>query len=110
MGPAEPDFRYSDLCGTNNVHSSFITHFHTSPHSEIPPFFPPTLAFSAYGFKFAMAMGCGRESVCDIRSKVPLKTFMQVNYNRSVQCLQFSSGTLGKEVLVFVEVRLTYTF
>ena len=76
----------------------------------MPPIYPPTLAFSADGFKFAMAMGCGRVSVYDIRSKVPLKTFMEVNRNRFVQHLRFSSGTLGKEVLVFLVVRLTFTF
>ena len=89
---------------------SILTRFPLSTHVEIPPVYPPTLAFSADGFKFAMAMGCGRASVCDIRSKVPLKTFMEVNYNWIVQNLQFSSGTLGKGVLVFLEVRLMFTF
>ncbi|KIJ93240.1 hypothetical protein K443DRAFT_63351, partial [Laccaria amethystina LaAM-08-1] len=64
----------------------------------------PELAFSADGSKFAM--NNGRVSVWDIRSKVPLKTFTGVpksNYDDGfVQFLQFSSGKLGKEVLVFV--------
>ena len=74
----------------------------------------PVLAFSADGSKFAMAMGRGRVSVWDIRSKVPLKTFMEVPksayHDRPVQYLQFSSGKLGKEALVFVEVCLMFTF
>ena len=67
----------------------------------------PTLAFSPDGSKFAMAMGRGRVSVWDIRSKVPLKTFGVEG--RSVRYLQFSSGQSGKEALVFVEVRLMFT-
>jgi len=36
------------------------------------------LAFSADGSKFAMAISHGRVPVWDIRSKVPLKTFMEI--------------------------------
>ena len=109
LGPAEQHRRYSDPCGTNNAYFSILTRFPIPTHAEIPPIYPPTLAFSADGFKFAMAMGC-RVSVCDIRSKVPLKTFMEVNYRRFVQNLQFSSGTLGKEILAFLKVPLIFTF
>ena len=74
---------------------------------------PPELAFSADGSKFAIAMD-RRVSVWDIRSKVPLWTFMEVprpnNFLRPQRFLQFSSGNLGKEILVFVEVRLKFTF
>ena len=66
-------------------------------------------AFSADGSKFAMGMGRGRVSVWNIWSKVPFKTFGMVE-GQPVQCLQFSSGKLGKEVLVFVEVCLMFTF
>ena len=73
----------------------------------------PVLAFSPDGSKFAMAMARSRVSVWEIRSKVPLKTFMEVpksEYDdRPVRHLQFSSGKVGKEVLVFVEVCLMFT-
>ena len=59
-------------------------------------------------------MACGGVSVWDIRSKVPLQTFTEsplpkytIRYPRF---LQFSSGNLGNEILVFVEVRLMFTF
>ena len=69
----------------------------------------PILVFSADGSKFAVSTNPGRVSVWDIRSKVPLKTFIfpQCDY---FQYIQFSSGELGKEVLVFVTVRLMFTF
>ena len=73
------------------------------------------LAFSADGSKFAMTMSQGdpRVSVWDIRSKTPLKTFMEVpkyGGSRLVRNLQFSSGKSGKEALVFVEVCPMITF
>ena len=71
----------------------------------------PEFAFSADGSKFAMAMGRGGVFVWDIRS-IPLQTFTERPLpERSLQAprfLQFSSGNLGKEILVFVEVRLTF--
>ena len=75
----------------------------------------PELAFSADGSKLAMAMTLGRVWIWDIQSKTPLKTFMdsevrKSSYDRRVRYLQFSSGNLGKEVLVFVEVCLMFTF
>jgi hypothetical protein len=73
----------------------------------------PELAFSADGSKFAIAMNNERVSVWDIQSKVPLKTFMGAPksiYDERTAFLQFSSGKRGKEVLVFVEVRLMFTF
>ena len=74
----------------------------------------PVLAFSADGSKFAMAMAYGGVSVWDVQSKDPLKTFMKVHnyyaFDVRVRYLQFSSANLGKEVLVFVEVRLMFTF
>ena len=81
---------------------------------KIPIVRVPALAFSADGSKFAIAMARSRVSVWDIRSKVPLKTFMEVpksEYHAGpVRYLQFSSGKSRKEGLVFVEVRLTFTF
>ena len=71
------------------------------------------LAFSADSSKFAIAMNNGKVSVWDIRSKVPLKTFLEIPRLFGcppVEHLQFSSGNLGKEALVFVEVRLMFTF
>ena len=77
-------------------------------------FWVPKVAFSADGSKFAMAMAHSRVSVWDIRIEAPLKTFMEVpksDYrDRPVRYLQFSSGKLRNEVLVFVEVRLMFTF
>jgi len=110
------DIHYSDSGGTNNMNFSFVTRM-SIPILGVPgtshTLQAPELAFSAEGSKFAMTMGCGRVSVWDIRSKVPLKTFMEVpksDYDRWVPYLQFSSGKLGKEVLVFVEVCLMFTF
>ena len=89
------------------------------PTPKDPKTFPiiqsPVLAFSADGSKFAMAMTCRRVSVWEIRSKVPLKTFLPVvpkspYDDLPVGHLQFSSGKVGKEVLVFVEVCLSFTF
>ena len=100
------DIHYSDSGGTNNINFSFVTRMSI----PLPLRSPldrqnPALAFSSDGSKFAMAMACGKVSVWDIRSKVPLKTFLKVPKSR-IHHLQFNSGKLGKEVLVFVEVRL----
>jgi hypothetical protein len=38
----------------------------------------PELAFSADGSKFAIVLNGNRVSIWDIRSKVPLKTFIEV--------------------------------
>ena len=74
----------------------------------------PGLAFSADGSKFAIVTNNRRVSVWDIRSQVPLKTFVDSEVPTfgipfPVNYLQFS-GNLGKEVLVFVEVCLMFTF
>ena len=104
------DIHYSDSGSTS---FSFATRI-SIPTPRVPgtASLQAELAFSADGSKFAMAMGRGRVSVWDIRCKVPLNTFMEVpkpDYNnQSVPCLQFSSGKLGKEALVFVEVRLMF--
>ena len=84
------------------------------PHrSEISCNNEPELAFSADGSKFAIAMDPG-VSVWDIRSKVPLQTFKETPLPQELalpdRLLQFSSGNLGKEILVFVEVRIMFTF
>ena len=72
----------------------------------------PELAFSADGFKFAMAMEHGGVSVWNIQSKVPLQTFTErpspKGFIQARRFLQFNSGNLGKEILVFVEVRLMF--
>ena len=96
---------------------SFITRM-SIPMPGLPEgasiFRKPLLAFSADGSKFAMAMSRGGVSVWDIRSKGSLKTFTEVPksnyYHKPVWYLQFSSGKLGKEVLVFVEVCLMFAF
>ena len=103
------DIHYSDSGGTNNINFSFVTRMSI----PLPLRSPldrqnPALAFSSDGSKFAMAMGCGRVSIWDIRSNVPLKTFVEVPKVRMVHHLQFRSKNLGKEVLVFVEVRCSH--
>ena len=107
------DIHYSDSGGTNNMNFSFITRM-SIPVPRVRKKFPiyaPELAFSADGSKFAMAMADGRVSVWDIRSKVPLKTFPKSDYHdQPARYLQFSSGKLGKEALVFLEVCLMFTF
>ena len=82
---------------------------------EISAVQAPEFSFSPDGSKFAMATDYGRVFVWDIRSKLPLKTPMEVhesnNYHGwSERYLQFSSGESGKEALVFVEVCLLLTF
>ena len=82
--------------------------------SLLPPV-PPIPAFSADGSKFAMTvMAHSGVSVWDIRNKVPLKTFMEVlksdDNDVDVRYLQFSSGKLAKEALVFVEVCPMFMF
>ncbi|EDR07872.1 uncharacterized protein LACBIDRAFT_294479 [Laccaria bicolor S238N-H82] len=112
------DIHYSDSTGdTNNLNFSFVSRM-SIPIPMDPKTFPiiqaPVLAFSADGSKFAMAMARSRVSVWEIRSKVPLKTFMDVpksEYDdRPARHLQFSSGKLGKEVLVFVEHDTLFRF
>ena len=78
---------------------------------------PPEIAFSANGSKFAVVMDRSGMSVCvwDIRSQVPLRTFMKAPLvkgpsDQTKRFLQFTSGNLGKEILVFVEVCLIFTF
>ena len=83
--------------------------------SSLFPPVPPIPAFSADGSKFAMTvMAHSGMSVWDIQSKVPLKTFMEVpksdDNDVNVRYLQFSSGKLGKEALVFVEVCPMFMF
>ena len=102
------DIRYLDPGGTN---FSFVTCM-SIPHLWVKTHHadPPELAFSADGSKFALGMGCGGVSVWDIQSKVPLQTFLEQKGRNFPSLLQFSSGNLGKEILVFVEVRLMSTF
>ena len=75
---------------------------------------PPELAFSANGSKFAMEMPRGGVSVWNIQSKAPLQTFTETPLpevlDKPQRFFQFSSGNLGKEILVFVEVCLMFTF
>jgi len=109
------DIHYSDSGGTS---FSFVTRMSIPTVPRAPDsslISVPELAFSADGSKFAMAMARSRVSVWDIQSKVPLKTFTGVPHrskyqDQSVRYLQFSSGKLGKEALVFVEVHLMFTF
>ena len=99
---------YLDSGGTN---FSFITRM--SPSFPSDPIFAPELAFSADGSKFAMAISCGRVFVWDIRSKDPLKTCIENHFDGlrwPVRYLQFNSGNLAKEAMVFVGVRLMFTF
>ena len=65
------------------------------------PLLPP--AFSADGSKFAVAANNGMVCVWDVRNKIPLMV-KETNRGAMVAFLQFSSGTLGREVLAFTEV------
>ena len=110
------DIHYSDSGGTSNMNFSFIKRM-SVPTPESPGahiFCGPLFAFSADGSKFAMAWGRGGGLVWDIRSRVPLKALMEDSkYNHDngyVRRLQFSSGKLGKEVLVLLEVRQMLIF
>ncbi|EDR04733.1 uncharacterized protein LACBIDRAFT_330335 [Laccaria bicolor S238N-H82] len=103
------DIHHSDSGGTNNMDFSFITRM-SIPIPRVSKTFensPPSITFSADGSKFAMSMGHGRVSAWDIRNiEVPLKTCMDSvpkSNSYGAGYLQFSSGKLGKEVLVFVE-------
>ena len=112
------DIHYSDSGSANNMNFSFISRMSIPiprfPEDSLIDLQTPVIAFSADGSKFAMAMGCGGVSVWDIRSNLPLKTFMEVSrsnyHDRFVPYLQFSSGKSGKEALAFVEVCLMFTF
>ena len=111
------DIHYLDSGGTNNMNFSFVTHMSIPiPRvSEISTIQAPEFAFSADGSKFAMATDYGRVFFWDIRSKLPLKTPMEVHESNeylgwSERYLQFSSGESSKEALVFVEVCLLLTF
>ena len=63
--------------------------------------FQPT--FSADGSKFAVAATDGTVSVWDVRNKIPLMV-KKANPDVDVESLEFSSGTLGREVLASTEV------
>lgn len=85
----------------------------TSEHNEDIHVKKLLLAFSADGSKFATATADGRVSIWDVRSKVPLKVFLvdvsrlySSSWFQPVLLLQFNSGILGKEVLVFMKVSL----
>ena len=102
------DIHYLNPGGTN---FSLVTPLSIRVAKE-PNYEPPEFAFSADGSKFAITNGPRGLSVWDIQSKVPLRTFKGLttaNYS-PLQRPQFSSGNLGKEILVFVEVRLMFKF
>ena len=109
------DIHYSDSNDTNNIRSfSFVS------RTSVPiprmteawhlPLQVPLLAFSSDGSKFAMGLSSGKVIVWDLRSKVPLKTFTSDYHSPHIYYLQFSSGKLGKEALVFIKVRLMFKF
>ena len=107
------DIHYLDPGGT---HFSFVTCMSIPPHRVPSLRNSPVRAFSADGSKFAMDMACGGGvSVWNVQSKAPLRTFTEVPWPKEeleqpLRFFQFSSGNLGKELLVFVEVRLMFTF
>ena len=102
------DFHYLNSDGTN---FSPVTR---SIYVPEPPLYElPECAFSTDGSKFAMAVDRSGVSVWDIRSKIPLRTFTDVPWQTIYLPLRyprFSGGNLGKEILVFVEVCLMFTF
>ena len=67
-------------------------------------FFLPPPVFSADGLKFAIVAKDGTVSVWDVRNKRPFMVKEPDGIVDTVSCLQFSGGTLGREVLAFVEV------
>ena len=73
----------------------------TTPKSDLLSIAP---AFSADGSKFAVAAKDGTVSVWDIQNKIPLMVKECNPDLQDVDSLQFSSGTLGREVLAFTEV------
>ncbi|KIJ95325.1 hypothetical protein K443DRAFT_683104 [Laccaria amethystina LaAM-08-1] len=106
------DVFYSGTGDTDNMDFSFVTYVSipnpkgTNRKGE-RLLGAPLLAFSADGTKFAAGTADGVVSVWDVRSKVPLKVF-EVDVPRNIHKwpiwhLQFSSGILGREVLVFME-------
>ncbi|EDR00615.1 uncharacterized protein LACBIDRAFT_295708 [Laccaria bicolor S238N-H82] len=96
------DIHYLDSGGTS---FSFITCL-SIPVAETE--FSPEFAFSADGSTFAVSMEHGGVFVWDIRSKVPLQTYMEFpgppEYSSQPRRFpHFRSGNLGKEILVFAE-------
>ena len=91
--------------GTANTGFNFVTQ---APIPDTKPIIPyrwsyPPHAFSADGSKFAVAANNGMVCVWDVRNKIPLMV-KETNCGAMVAFLQFSSGTLGREVLAFTEV------
>ena len=107
------DIHYLDPGGKK---FSFVTQMSIRPLSGPANDFNPTeFAFSADGSKFALGMGCGGVYVWNIQSKVPLRTITEAPRPKDEKperprFLQFSSGNLGKEILVSAEVCLMFTF
>ena len=103
------DIHYLNSGGTN---FSFVTRL-SMPAGRRSKESPET-AFSADGSKFALAMDGRGVSVWDVRSKVPLQTFMETPWPKELdqpqRFLQFISGNSGQEILVFVEVCLMFIF
>ena len=103
------DIHYLDSGGTI---FSFVTRLSVPIEARL--YEPPEFAFSADGSKFAMTLYHGGVLIWDIPSNVLLRTFTELpgpSIGRWPQRrLQFSGGNLGKEILVFVEVRLMFTF
>ena len=105
------DVHYLDPGGTS---FSFVTRMSIPPLKVTSLRGPSELAFSPDGSKFAMGMASCGVSVWNIQSKVPLQTFTKdprpgVVF-QSRRLFQFTSGNFGKEILVFAEVRLMFTF
>ena len=105
------DIHYLDPGSAN---FAFVTRMSIPPLRAASRIKPPDFAFSADGSKFAMEMPRGGVSVWNIQSKAPLQTFTETPLpevlDKPQRFFQFSSGNSGKEILVFVEVRLMFTF
>jgi WD40 repeat protein len=103
------DVFYSGTGDTDNMDFSFVTHVSipnpkgTNRKGERHG--APLLVFSGDGAKFAAVTGDGVVWVWDVRSKTPLKVSeADVPIQWLISHLQFSTGILGREVLVFIEV------
>ena len=110
------------ILGVRHLDKELIAMFHSSPANtgfnfitQVPipntkpicyfpwSFRPP--AFSADGMKFAVAANDGTVSVWYVQNKIPLMVKEpDCNVCCSLASLKFSSGTLGRGVLAFLEV------
>ncbi|KIJ95327.1 hypothetical protein K443DRAFT_11464 [Laccaria amethystina LaAM-08-1] len=103
------DVFYSGTGDTDNMDFSFVTHVSIpNPNRKGEMLLrASSLVFSADGTKFAAVTVDSAVLVWDIRSKIPLKVFEADVPRDNISHLQFSSGILGREVLVFLQYEVS---